>query len=64
MKYPVDIEKAERTVDYIKKYSDQIGGYGGEYKHRTQNFFWKSSCLCRWCWHKNIDRTICTKKIQ
>ena len=39
MKYPVDIEKAERTVDYIKKYSDQIGGYGGEYKHRTQNFF-------------------------
>ena len=29
MKYPVDIEKAERTVDYIKKYSDQIGGYGG-----------------------------------
>ena len=39
MKYPVDIEKAERTVNYIKKYSDQIGGYGGEYKHRTQNFF-------------------------
>ena len=39
MKYPVDIEKAERTVDYIKKYSDQIGGYGGEYKHKTQNFF-------------------------
>ena len=23
----------------MKKYSDQIGGYGGEYKHRTQNFF-------------------------
>ena len=39
MKYPVDIKKAERTVDYIKKYSDQIGGYGGEYKHKTQNFF-------------------------
>ena len=39
MKYPVDIEKAERTVNYMKKYSDQIGGYGGEYKHRTQNFF-------------------------
>ena len=39
MKYPVDIKKAERTVNYIKKYSDQIGGYCGEYKHRTQNFF-------------------------
>ena len=39
MKYPVDIKKAERTVEYMKKYSDQIGGYGGEYKHRTQNFF-------------------------
>ena len=30
-KYPVDIEKADRTVDYIKKYSDQIGGFGGVY---------------------------------
>ena len=27
MKYPVDIKKAERTVDYIKKYSDQIEKY-------------------------------------
>jgi phosphoribosylformylglycinamidine cyclo-ligase len=31
-KYPVDIEKADRTVNNIKKYSDQIGGFGGVYE--------------------------------
>lgn len=31
-KYSVDIEKANRTVNNIKKYSDQIGGFAGEFE--------------------------------